>query len=358
MKEKSAIRGRGAQINPHNRFLQHERLMYLDDLATQEEREALVHHNPKTKFIEVHPKTIVNRIDSPDLGMAYSLNPYQGCEHGCVYCYARNSHEYWGYSAGADFEQQILIKKNAPDLLRQFLQQKKHRAEMILLSGNTDCYQPAERTFGITRKLLEVFFHFRHPVGIITKNVLIERDVDILKKLAADRLVAVTLSLTTLDESMKRLLEPRTASVRQVLRTVRSLTDAGIPVTVNFAPVIPGLNDHELFDVCRAVKDQGALGVNYIVVRLNGQLAAIFEDWIRHHFPERGNKILNRIKSLHHGKLNDTEWGRRMKGEGEWAELFRRQHALAMHRFFPNRQPVVLNTALYETYRDQQLKLF
>ncbi|MFN8309471.1 MAG: PA0069 family radical SAM protein [Chitinophagales bacterium] len=352
------IRGRGAQINPHNRFHKNEKTAYVDDLPTQEEREDLLFQNPKTKFLEVFPKTIVNRVDSPDVGMAYSLNPYQGCEHGCVYCYARNTHEYWDFSAGMDFEQNILVKKNAPKLLREFLQNKKHVAETILLSGNTDCYQPAERQFRITRQCIEVLYEYRHPMAVITKNVLIERDRDLLAKLASENLAHVVFSLTTLNEPLKRILEPRTASARNILRAVRSFSEAGIPVTVNMAPIIPALNDTEIFDVAQAVKDHGGQGVNYIVVRLNGQIGSIFENWVKLHFPDRAQKVLNRIKDLHHGKLNDSEFGRRMKGEGEWAELIKRQHALAMRQYFPERKTTVLDKAKYALYRDRQMKLF
>ncbi|HLP52712.1 MAG TPA: radical SAM protein, partial [Chitinophagales bacterium] len=265
------VKGRGSQLNPANRFLKNsEKQVYVDDLATQEEREQLLTENPKTKYIDVFPKTIMNKVDSPDLGMAWSMNPYQGCEHGCIYCYARGTHEYWGYSAGAEFEQNILIKKNAPQLLHDALIGRKWVADTIMLSGNTDCYQPAERKFGITRQLLEVFLKFKHPVGIITKNSLIERDIDILAQLAALNLVSVTLSLTTLDEKLKRVMEPRTSSAHSVLRTISKLTTVGVPVNVNVAPIVPGLNDDGIFDTVKAVADAGALSAGFIVVRLNG----------------------------------------------------------------------------------------
>jgi DNA repair photolyase len=352
------VRGRGAQSNPHNRFFKTERVINLDDLPTEEEREETLLHNPKTKFLEVYPKTIVNKIESPDLAGMYSLNPYQGCEHGCVYCYARNSHEYWDYSAGKDFEQNIMVKKTAPALLRTFLQNPKWGGHSIVISGNTDCYQPAERKFGITRQLLEVFYEFRHPVGIITKNTVIERDMDILAKMAEHDLVHVVLSLTTLDEDLKRIMEPRTASARNVLRTIRSLSDAGIPVSVNAAPMIPAINDSEMFDIVQAAAEHGARRVNYIVVRLNGQIAQIFEDWVTKNFPDRANKVLNRIRSMHGGKLNDSEYGRRMKGEGEWADLIKKQYDMAMKKFFPDIKPFSYNMSLYPQYRDKQLTLF
>ena len=352
------IRGRGAQSNPHNRFIKNTVETNLDDLATEQEREEALLHNPKTKFLEVFPKTLVNKVESPDLRGMWSLNPYQGCEHGCVYCYARNSHEFWDFSAGKDFEQNILVKKSAPSLLRQYLSNRKWTGEPMLLSGNTDCYQPGERQFRITRQLLEIFYEYRHPIGIITKNAMIERDIDILSKLAADNLVHVVLSLTTLDEDLKRIMEPRTASARNALRTLRSLTEAGIPVSINAAPMIPAINDSELFEIIKASAENGARSVNYIVVRLNGAIGGIFEDWVTKNFPDRANKVLNRIKSMHGGKVNDTEFGRRMRGEGEWAEIIKKQYDVAMTKFFPVIKPFEYNRSLYPQYRDKQLSLF
>lgn len=352
------IKGRGAQSNPLNRFIKNTLVTDLEHLATEEEREETLLHNPKTKFIEVFPKTLVNKVESPDLKGMYSMNPYQGCEHGCIYCYARNSHQFWDFSAGKDFEQNILVKKTAPALLRKHLDNPKWGGDAILLSGNTDCYQPGERQFRITRQLLEIFYQYRHPVAIITKNAMIERDIDILAKLAEDNLVHVVLSLTTLNEDLKRIMEPRTASARNILRTLRSLTNAGIPVSVNAAPIIPAINDMELFDIIKACAENGARSVNYIVVRLNGQIGGIFEDWVTKNFPDRANKVLNRIKSMHGGKVNDSEFGRRMRGEGEWADLIKKQYDVAMKKFFPEIKPFEYNKTLYPQYRDKQLSLF
>lgn len=352
------IKGRGSQLNPTNRFEKNSLEMYVDDLPTQEEREELLKTNPRTKYIEVFPKTILNKVESPDIGLAWSMNPYQGCEHGCVYCYARNSHQYWGYSAGMEFEQNILIKMNAPDLLKETLSKPKWEATTVMLSGNTDCYQPIERKLGITRRILETFLHFKHPVGIITKNSLIERDIDILSELAKHRLVVVTISLTTLDEKLKRILEPRTASANSALRTIRKLSKNGIPVNVNVAPVIPGLNDEGIFDVVKAVSEHGALTASYIVVRLNGQNALIFEDWIKKNFPDRANKVLNQIKDMHGGHLNDSEYGRRMKGEGKFAELIRNQFHLARKKFLYGRKLPEINYELFRASQNKQLNLF
>lgn len=367
--EKTYIKGRGSQLNPANRFLTNsDKQIYVDDLPTQQEREELLTDNPKTKYIDVYPKTILNKVDSPDLGLAWSMNPYQGCEHGCIYCYARGTHEYWGYSAGAEFEQNILVKRNAPQLLHEVLLSRKWKADAIMLSGNTDCYQPAERKLGITRKLLEVFQKFNHPVGIITKNSLIERDLDILTKLASMQLVSVTMSLTTLNEKLKRVMEPRTSSANSVLRTIQRLTAAGVPVNVNVAPIIPALNDEGIFDTVQAVANAGALSVSYIVVRLNGHNGLIFEDWVRRNFPDRANKVLNQIKTMHGGKLNDSQYGRRMRGEGKFAELIKAQFTLARQKYLQGRQWPARNYNLYEETRNAiileqgnhkpQLKLF
>ncbi|MES2622358.1 MAG: PA0069 family radical SAM protein [Bacteroidota bacterium] len=358
-------KGRGSQLNPANRFLKGSKEIYVEDLPTQEEREELLKENPRTKYIEVFPKTILNKVDSPDIGLTWSMNPYQGCEHGCIYCYARNSHEYWGYSSGMEFEQNILIKKAAPALLRKTLEGKKWEASSIMLAGNTDIYQPAERRFHITRELLTVFLDLQHPVSMITKNSLIERDLDILTELAKLNLVYVTMSLTTLDEKLKRIMEPRTSSSHSVLRTITRLSAAGIPVNVNVAPVIPGINDEEIFDIVKAVAEAGALNAGYIVVRLNGHNNVLFEDWVTKNFPDRANKVLNQIKSMHGGKLNDSDYGRRMKGEGKFAELIRNQFLLAKRKFMNERVMPPLNYNLFQERRKQlaeqaqpQLRLF
>lgn len=349
------LRGRGSQINPGNKFDKHNTELYIEDLATDEERLELLTENPRTKYIEVFPKTILNKVDSPDLGLVWSMNPYQGCEHGCIYCYARGSHQYWGYSSGTEFEQNILVKKSAPDLLETALLHPKWKAEPIMLSGNTDCYQPAERKLGITRKILEVFLKFKHPIGIITKNALIERDLDLLKQLAENRLVSVTLSLTTLDEKLKRIMEPRTSSANSVLRTIKNLSKEGVPVNVNVAPIIPAINDETIFEVVSAVADAGALSANFIVVRLNNFNGLIFEDWVRKNFPDRANKVLGQIKTMHGGKLNDSTFGRRMRGEGKFAELVKQQFVLARKKFLAGRVWPSADYSLFEEARRQIL---
>jgi DNA repair photolyase len=351
------IKGRGAQINKPNRFFA-QSMEKSDEFLEYCYREGDEPDDNKTRFLEVFPKTIVNKVESPDVRMGYSMNMYQGCEHGCVYCYARNSHEYWGYSAGLDFERKILVKKNAPQLLEEKLCSKNWEAYPIVMSGNTDCYQPAERTYGITRQCLEIFYKYRHPVGIITKNALITRDLDILKKLASENLVGVNVSITSITEKTRQALEPRTASITKRLRTVRELSDAGIPVNVMIAPLIPGINSHEVLPLAKAAADAGALSIGYTVVRLNGAIGEIFSDWIRKAMPDRAEKVLNQIKSCHDGKLNDSRYGARMKGEGEFAQMMRSQIDLARKKFFTDREFPELDCSLYKKFKPGQLDLF
>lgn len=339
-------KGRGAQFNPANRFDQHQ----ADDGATQSDR--------ATRYTIVYPKTILNKVTSPDIGMGWSLNPYQGCEHGCVYCYARNTHNYWGYSAGLDFEQQILVKKNAPQLLEKKLRSPQWTAATIMLAGNTDCYQPAEKSFEITRQILEVLWRYRHPVGLITKNSLILRDLDMLQDLAGKRLVRVAISLTTLHEDTRRLLEPRTATAEQRLRTIRELTQARIPVHVMLAPIIPGLNDHEILAMARAAAEAGAKSMGSTVVRLNGDVGPIFEDWARKALPDRADRILNRIRDCHGGSLEDTRFGTRMRGEGKIAEIIQQQLSLARARYFSGREKTTYNLDLHQKFKSPQMRLF
>lgn len=351
-----STKGQGAQTNPDNRFAQHTSEVcesYLNYLVA--EGEEMV---SKTKVVEVFPKSIVNKVTSPDVPMEWSLNPYQGCEHGCTYCYARNSHEYWGYSAGIDFERVILVKKNAAELLDQALRKKSWKASLIVLSGNTDCYQPIERKLGITRACIEVMLKHQHPMGIITKNALVQRDIDILKQLAEKSLAQVVVSITTLDEGLRQKMEPRTASIKKRLETVKALSDAGIPVSVLAAPIIPGLNSHEVFDLVKAAKQSGATDVGYTMVRLNGQIADIFSAWIQETFPDKAQKVLSQIKAVHNGSLKDNEFGRRMRGNGKEAESINQTFKMARKNFFGEPEKMTYNLALYDQNKDPQMKLF
>ncbi len=348
------IQGRGAQINPDNRFLAQSKVQEhwegIDEMDSDD---------GKTKFIEVYPKTIVNKVESPDIGLAYSLNPYQGCEHGCTYCYARPTHEYWGYSAGIDFEKTILVKKNAPELLEKALSNPKWDVKTITLSGNTDCYQPCERNFGITRQLLEIMLKFKHPVSIITKNVLINRDLDIIEELGSLGLICVNISLTTLNEELRRKLEPRTATSKRKLETIQTLTKAGVPVNVMIAPVIPALNDSEFFSIMKQVSSHGARSAHYQVVRLNGPNGQIFTDWVTKNFPDRADKVINQLKDMHGGKISDSRFGTRMKGEGNFSLNLKRQYEVARNKFFTNHDFPKLRTDLFlRKPKNGQLTMF
>ncbi len=357
MNHKHPLKGRGAQSNHPNRFIKeiHEkRTDFLEYCYQSGERV----ESAKTKYLPVSPKSIVNRVDSPDLGLEYSMNPYQGCEHGCIYCYARNSHEYWGYSAGLDFEKQILVKKNAPELLERQLRKKSWKARTIVLSGNTDCYQPAEKKFEITRECLKVFLKYRHPVGIITKNDLILRDLDVLKELNEHRLVSVNVSITTLSEETRRLLEPRTATIQKRMRIIEALAGLDIPVGAMLAPVIPGINSHELLALAKSCSEHGANSFNYIVVRLNGAIGTLFTEWIRKVLPDRANKVLSQIASCHGGQLNDSRFGIRGRGEGKIAKQIQDMARLARQKYYPIKKTSPLNTELHESYKRGQLRLF
>ncbi|MFD1161145.1 PA0069 family radical SAM protein [Hwangdonia seohaensis] len=357
MNPKSTIKGRGAQQNVPNRFfeLRHD---IRDDFLEYCQKEGEASDKNKTLYLEVFPKTIVNKVESPDIGMAYSMNAYQGCEHGCIYCYARNSHEFWGYSAGLDFERRIMVKKDAPKVLEALITKKSWKAHPIVMSGNTDCYQPAEKQFEITRQCLEVFLKYKHPVAVITKNALILRDLDILKQLAADHLIGVNLSITSLNEDTRRILEPRTATIKKRLETVKALSEHGIPVNVMLAPIIPSINSHEILPLAKAASDYGALGIAHTIVRLNGAIGEIFTDWIKKTMPDRADKVLRQIASCHGGTLNDSRYGTRMHGEGKIAEQINMLVDLARKKYFKNKTMPKLNCDLHEAFKDGQLKLF
>ncbi len=357
MKSKDIIKGRGAQGNVHNRFLK-DVYEQRDDFLEYCRIEGEEAHKTKTEYIPVFPKTIVNKVTSPDLGLLYSMNPYQGCEHGCVYCYARNAHEYWGYSAGLDFERKILVKKEAPKLLEELLKKKSWKANTIVLSGNTDCYQPAEQQFKITRQCLEVFYKYRHPVGIITKNACLLRDLDIFKKLNEHGLVAVNISITSLSEGTRRLLEPRTASIKKRLKAVKVLSEHGIPVNAMLAPMIPGINSHELLPLAKTVAEHGALSFGLTVVRLNGAIGQIFTDWIKMTMPDRAEKVLHLIQDCHGGSLNDSRFCIRTRGEGKVAEQIHAMARLARQKYFANKTFPKLRTDLHQQYKSGQMRLF
>jgi len=338
-----SIKGRGTSVSPPNRFS----TSHVEAVHEEGVDEEVYTESPVTEITYDHPEKIVNKVDSPDVGMMYSANPYQGCEHGCAYCYARNTHEFWGYNAGLDFERKIIAKPDAPRLLEKHLLQRGWVPQSIVLSGNTDCYQPIEKKLKLTRQMLEVFARYRHPVGIITKNVTILRDVDILADLAADRLVRVYFSITTLDESLRRVLEPRTATARRKLEAIRTLTDLGIPVGIMNAPIINGLNHHETPAIIKAAAEAGALSAGYTVVRLNGHIKDIFHQWLKDHYPDRLNKVWNQVSHMHGGKVNDSTWGVRIKGSGNHADAVEQLFKSSVAKHMGGRSMPPLNTSKF-----------
>jgi DNA repair photolyase len=338
MEQEDYFKGRGAQLKTENKFL---KAQYVTDHI--EGLDEPLFSSPTTQVFYETPKKVVNKVTSPDLGMMYSINPYQGCEHGCIYCYARNTHEYWGFNAGLDFESKIIVKKEAPTLLEKFILHPDWNPVPIAVSGNTDCYQPLERKLEITRSILKVFANYRHPLGMITKNSLVLRDLDLLTDLAKDNLVHVYISITTLDEDLRRVMEPRTASASKRLQTVEALSNAGVPVGIMNAPIIPGLNHHEIPNVLKAAADHGAQAVGMTIVRLNGSIGKIFEDWLRKNFPDRFDKVWNQICAMHGGHVNDSEFGRRMTGEGNFAEAIHQLYRTSKKRYFKDRSMPVYN---------------
>ncbi len=314
--------------------------------------------NDTTKVVEVKARSMINKVKSPDLFMDYSINPYQGCEHGCVYCYARPTHNYWGYSAADDFERIVLAKTNALNVLKTELCQKNYQVKPLMLSGNTDCYQPIERKYKITRSILELCHQWKHPVQIITKNALILRDLDLLISLNKKQLCSVAISLTSFDDSLRRVLEPRASSIASRFKTIKELCQHKIPVHIMMAPIIPGLNDIEIFKILEHSSKLGANSASYQIVRLNGDLQEIFNTFLDKQFPNQKNKIINAIKSCHNDRLSDSRFGLRMKGEGNVAEMIRQQFHLAYNKYFPKSIKTKLRTDLYNPIKNGQMSLW
>jgi len=345
------IHGRGAAINPPNRFVP----LYREAIPgwTEEEDPA-----PRTRFFKDTSRTVLNTNDSPDIPFEYSVNPYRGCEHGCSYCYARPTHEWLGLSPGLDFESQIFVKEDAPDLLRKELASPKWVPRAVSMSGVTDPYQPVERRLRLTRRCLEVFAEFRNPVGIVTKSALVCRDRDLLSELARYQAAHVFLSITTLDPELARLMEPRAATPAARLRALRELTDAGVPVGVLVAPVIPGLTDHEAPAILNAAHEAGARMAGYVTLRLPFEVKGLFADWLERHFPERKERVLGRVRDVRGGKLNDSTFGRRMRGDGEWADVFSRLFKLHRGRLGMDGRGMELSTSHFTNGRPRQGTLF
>ncbi len=342
------LQGRGAQFNTKNKFLKNEltreHIEGIDDWSEE---------NVPTQYIEQESKTIVNKVDSPDVGMMYSMNPYAGCEHGCIYCYARNVHEYWGYSAGLDFERKIIVKKNAPQLLRKFLMHPKWDATPIMLSGNTDCYQPAEQKYRLTRGLLEVCNEFNQSVGILTKNSWILKDKDVLQEMAKKRIVSAMVSITSFNEDLRRVMEPRTTTAKQKLKVINELSTAGVRMGIMMGPMIPGLNEHEMQRIMKEARDNGATFTAYTFIRLNGAIKFLFHDWLYKNFPDRADKVWHLVESSHDGKVNDSRWGVRMRGEGAIAQMVAQQYKKYGKLYGMNAEEWHLDTSIFRRPGEQ-----
>jgi DNA repair photolyase len=346
------LRGRGATANPPNRF---ERLQYhTDEWCEPDSAERRI----ETQFFRDDSQSVISYNQSPDIGFEASLNPYRGCEHGCAYCYARPTHEFLGFSAGIDFETKIMVKPRAAELLRQELSSKRWQPQCLVLSGVTDCYQPIEKKLGITRACLEVLTEFRNPVAIVTKNYLVTRDTDLLSELAQYQAAGVSISLTTLDKDLGRLMEPRASGPIHRLEAIAKLREAAIPVGVGTAPIIPGLNDHEIPDLLRAAAEAGAQFASFTMLRLPLTVAPVFLQWLETHFPDRNEKILSRIRAMRNGKLNSSEFGKRMRGEGVLADQIRQLFQVSCRRFGLDRPRQELSTASFRRVAQDQMELF
>lgn len=345
------IRGRGAAINPKNRFTETSLEYDIDEETGQLSR-------PKTQLLTDHTGNIISTNKSPDIPFSASVNPYRGCEHGCVYCYARPTHEFLGMSAGLDFESKIVVKHDAPELLRKALANKKWKPQTLVMSGVTDPYQPIEKELRITRKCISVLAESKHPLVIITKNYGVTRDIDLLSQLGEIGAVRVVLSITSLDKTLTATMEPRTSRPQKRLQAVRELTQAGIPVHVNIAPLIPGLTDDEIVPIMEAAAEAGATSVSCIIIRLPYGVKDLFVKWLEDHHPDRKQKVLNKIKSLKNGELNRSEFGERFRGEGPYADQINQLVAIHARRLGLNKERTPLNTSHFKRPETDQLSLF
>jgi DNA repair photolyase len=352
-------RGRGARLNPPNRFEITHHELELEQVEDDEEYLDSLSHK-STEFLPDTSRRILAKNDSPDVGFEVSLNPYRGCEHGCIYCYARPTHEYLGFSAGLDFETKIMVKHDAPELLRKALSSPKWQPRVLGLSGVTDAYQPIERRLELTRRCLRVLAEYRQAVTIITKNRLVTRDVDVLQELARHQAAGVFVSITSLDEDLIGRLEPRTTRPAGRLKAIATLAAAGIPTGVMVAPVIPGLTEHEIPSILSAAAQAGARSAGYTIVRLPLAVANLFVGWLEQHFPERKDKVLDRIRAMRSGRLNDSRFGVRMSGEGEAAKLIAQVFRTTCRRVGLNLHPWPVSPAAFKRplLPGSQLSLF
>lgn len=344
------IRGRGASFNPANAY---ERFR-IEAIEESWDDDRLI----PTQYLLDTSRSVLAKNDSPDLPFTYSINPYRGCEHGCIYCYARPSHQYLGFSAGVDFETKILVKPEAPKLLEDAFRKRSWVPQVIAFSGNTDPYQPAERKLLLTRRCLEVFLKYRNPLSLITKNYLVTRDVDVLKELSSLNLVHVLISITSLNPRLIRVMEPRTSTPALRLEAIEVLAQNGIPVGVNAAPIIPGLTDEELPSILKEAAARGARTAAYIIVRLPGPVRELFLEWLQREMPDRAQKILSRIRDVRGGKLSDSQFGRRMRGEGETAKTIERMFRLACRKHHLNERRATLSTSHFRRKPQLQFEIF
>jgi len=351
----SRRRGRGAGINPTGRFEPTTREDFDDGWTTLEELPAF-----NTDVQVEKPRTIITRNDSPDISFDRSINPYRGCEHGCIYCFARPSHSYMGLSAGLDFESRLFAKPDAPRLLERELAKAGYQPKTIAIGTNTDPYQPIEKKWRIMREILEVLEAANHPVGIVTKSALVVRDIDILSRMAEKGLAKVALSVTTLDAHLARTMEPRASTPSLRLQAIRKLTDAGIPASVMMGPVIPGINDHEIERILDAAYAQGAREAGYVLLRLPLEVAPLFKDWLLRNYPDRYRHVMSLVRSMRDGKDYDAEWGKRMRGTGPYAWQIGRRFEIAARKLGFNTQRKHLRTDLFEPVQKggKQLSLF
>ncbi|MCH2374363.1 MAG: PA0069 family radical SAM protein [Planctomycetes bacterium] len=355
------IRNRGTADNPANRFAPIEYAVdgdFLDQSLIDPELSETVAPSPRTIFLRDTSRSLITYNNSPDLPFDASLNAYRGCEHGCIYCYARPTHEFLGFSSGLDFETRILVKENAPELLRRELASSKWRPQLLAMSGVTDPYQPFEGRLQLTRRCLKILAEFRNPVEIVTKNPLVRRDIDVLRELARFDACTVNISITTLRNDLHRVLEPRTPQPQRRLAAIEELAEAGIAVGVMVAPIIPGLTDHELTDIVDAAAAAGARDAHYVVLRLPHAVHDLFVDWLEQHFPDRKDKVLNRIRDVRSGRLNDTQFGRRMAGEGVFAEQIGRLFTLAVKKAGLEQFDAKLSTEHFRNPSGRQLTIF
>lgn len=352
----SAPVGRGTGLNSSGRFestaieRDWSQLEFDDEFHDRIQR-------PKTAYFEDASRSVVSQNDSPDIPFRYSLNPYRGCMHGCSFCYARPTHEYLGLSAGLDFETKIFVKKDAPELFRQWLCRRSYRPDPVMMSGVTDCYQPVERSLEITRGCLQVADASGQPMCITTRNALVRRDLGLIGSMATRNLIRVAISIASLNQSLTKLLEPATSSPAARLAVIRELSAAGIPVHVTVAPVIPGLNDSEIPEILAAAADAGATSSSYILLRLPYSVKEIFADWLKSRRPDEADKVLSRLSGTRQGQLNDAEFGRRMRGSGAVADQIAALFQVSARRLHLRQQLPQLSTRLFRP-PDRQLRLF